>query len=99
MVLPREVKKVDLLAVRGILEEELKKHGKKGMVAKISTWVRKTYGFNTHSLRYAFVSYLAQKKYPPQIIAKITGHKRLDYILHYTQEKAAHELLVKLDSL
>ncbi|WP_148883380.1 site-specific integrase [Thermococcus aciditolerans] len=97
MVLPKEIKKADLLTVKGILEEELQRHGRKGMVAKISTWVKKTYGFNTHSLRYAFVSYLAQKKYPPQIIAKITGHKRLDYILHYTQEKAAQELLVKLD--
>ncbi|NJE02116.1 integrase [Thermococcus sp. JdF3] len=99
MILPREVKKADLLALEGLLERELQKHGKKGVVIKISTWVKKTYGFNTHSLRYAFVGYLAEKKYPPQLIAKITGHKRLDYILHYTQEKAAHELLLRLDSI
>ncbi|NJE60519.1 integrase [Thermococcus sp. 21S7] len=99
MVLPCEIKKADLLIIRALLDDELQKYGKKGLVIKISTWVKRTYGFNTHSLRYAFVSYLAQKKYPPQLIAKITGHKRLDYILHYTQEKAAQELLVKLDSI
>jgi hypothetical protein len=93
MVLPKEVTKTDVLTVKGILEEELKTHGKKGLVAKISTWTKKTYGFNTHSLRYAFVSYLARKGYPPQLIAKITGHRRLDYILHYTQEKVAKEIL------
>ncbi|MFA4647745.1 tyrosine-type recombinase/integrase [Pyrococcus kukulkanii] len=93
MVLPKEVTKTDILVTKGVLEEELKKHDKKGLVIRISTWVKKTYGFNTHSLRYAFVSHLAKKGYPPQVIAKITGHKRLDYILHYTQERIAKEIL------
>lgn len=96
MVLPKEITKTDVLTIKGILEEELKAHEKKGLVIKISTWVKKTYGFNTHSLRYAFVSYLAKKGYPPQLIAKITGHKRLDYILHYTQEKMAKKILRNL---
>lgn len=95
MVLPKEITKTDILTIKGILEE-LKTHGKKGLVVKISTWIKKTYGFNTHSLRYAFVSYLAKKGYPPQLIAKITGHRRLDYILHYTQEKMAKEILKDL---
>jgi len=96
MILPKEITKTDILTVKGILEEELRTHGKKGLVIKISTWVKKTYGFNTHSLRYAFVSYLAKKGYPPQLIAKITGHRRLDYILHYTQEKMAKKILREL---
>ena len=96
MVLPKEVSKTDILTIKGLLEEELQEHGKKGLVVKVSTWAKKTYGFNTHSLRYAFVSYLAKKGYPPQLIAKITGHKRLDYILHYTQEKMAKKILRNL---
>jgi len=96
MVLPKEITKTDILTIKGALEEELKAHGKKGLVVKISTWVKKTYSFNTHSLRYAFVSYLAKKGYPPQLIAKITGHRRLDYILHYTQEKMARQILEQL---
>lgn len=50
-------------------------------------------GLNTHSLRYAFISHLGEIGTAPQIIAKITGHKTLDYILHYTQQKVADELL------
>ena len=96
MVLPREITKTDILTIKGVLEEELKAWGKKGLVVKISTWVKKAYGFNTHSLRYAFVGYLAKKGYPPQLIAKITGHRRLDYILHYTQEKMAKKILREL---
>jgi len=96
MVLPKEVSKTDILTIKGLLEEELQEHGKKGLVVKVSTWAKKTYGFNTHSLRYAFVSYLAKKGYPPQLIAKITGHRRLDYILHYTQEKMAKKILREL---
>lgn len=96
MVLPKEISKADVLSVKGVLEEELNRHGKKGLVVRVSTWLRKTYGFNTHSLRYAFVSYLAKRGYPPQLIAKITGHRRLDYILHYTQEKMARAVLREL---
>lgn len=96
MVLPKEITKNDILVIKGHLDEELKAHGKRGLVTKISTWVKNTYGFNTHSLRYAFVSYLAKKGYPPQLIAKITGHRRLDYILHYTQEKVAKKILREL---
>jgi integrase len=53
-------------------------------------------GLNTHSLRYAFITYLAEQGVSPQLIAKITGHKRLDYIVHYTQRLKAEELLEKL---
>lgn len=93
MVLPKEITKTDILVVKGLLEEELTRLGKRGVVIKISSWVKKRYSFNTHSLRYAFISYLARKGYPPQVISKITGHRRLDYILHYTQEIVAKEVL------
>lgn len=99
MVLPKEITKNDILAIRGLLEEELKARGKRGLVVKVSTWAKKTLGINTHSLRYAFIGYLAKKGYPPQLISKITGHRRLDFILHYTQEKVAKEILENLDEL
>lgn len=53
------------------------------------------HGFNTHSLRYAFVSKLAREGVAAQVIAKMTGHAKLDYILHYTQQAVAEELLKK----
>jgi hypothetical protein len=38
-----------------------------------------------------------QRGVSPSIIAKITKHSRLDYILTYTQEKTAEEILRKLE--
>jgi len=52
-------------------------------------------GVNTHTLRYAFITYLAKKGINPSLIAKITHHSRLDYILKYTQQKIADEILLK----
>lgn len=55
------------------------------------------HGFNTHSLRYSFVGYMGGvKKEPPQVIAKITHHKKLDRIVGYTQQKVADDLLKKV---
>ncbi|MEM0303167.1 MAG: hypothetical protein QXI54_08385 [Archaeoglobaceae archaeon] len=59
-------------------------------------FAKRRYDFNTHSLRYAFISYLAKRGVSPQIIAKITRHSKLDMILNYTQEKLADEILIKL---
>ena len=56
-----------------------------------------TYGFNMRSMRYAFITYLLRQGVSPSIIAKITKHVRLDYILTYTQEKTAEEILRKLE--
>ncbi len=52
--------------------------------------------FNTHSLRYAQITELARQGKPPQLIAKITHHKGLDFILKYTQQKEADNTLREL---
>jgi len=49
-------------------------------------------GVNTHTLRYARISFLAEKGVNPSIIAKITHHSKLDFILTYTQEKIAEKV-------
>jgi len=59
-------------------------------------YCRRAYGFNTHSLRYAFVSYMLKRGVSPSIVAKITGHRSLDYILHYTEVRLAEEVLAGL---
>ncbi len=53
---------------------------------------------NTHSLRYALISFLAKNATDPAIIAKITGHKKLDRIIQYTQTKDAIDILRRLGS-
>ena len=59
-------------------------------------WLRDRLGWNTHSLRYAFITYLLRHGINPSIVAKITRHSRLDYILTYTQEKTAEDILRNL---
>jgi hypothetical protein len=66
--------------------------------ARIRMFALKYLNTNTHSLRYALISYLAKNAVDPAIIAKVTGHKDLKYIVRYTQTKDAVEILRKLGS-
>jgi len=59
----------------------------------VKVYCKATYGFNTHSLRYAYITYLLSKGVNPSFIAKITGHRNLSYILHYTELKTAEDIL------
>ena len=88
MILPEEISRQELMRVSYVIKEANR--------WKVSEYCRRTYGFNTHALRYAFISYLTKKGVAPQLIAKITGHKTLDYILYYTQQQKAEEILKKL---
>ncbi len=63
---------------------------------RLHYYARKWLDTNTHSLRYALVGYLAKKGVAAQIIAKITGHKKLDRILQYTQMIKAEEILEEI---
>ena len=63
---------------------------------RIRKFARKYLKTNTHSLRYALISFLAKNATDPAIIAKITGHKKLDRIIQYTQTKDAIDILRKL---
>jgi hypothetical protein len=42
------------------------------------------------------VSYLLKRGVSPSIVAKITGHRSLDHILHYTEVRLAEEVLAGL---
>jgi len=89
IVIPEELKDVDLSECKGLLEEDpftLKK--------RVVQYARDHYGFNTHSLRYAFITYLLMRGVNPSIVAKITKHSKLDFILHYTEEKKAEDALL-----
>jgi integrase len=92
IVVPRELLSVELGPCMELLSIEDKR-----IVSRLKVYSRYTYGFNTHSLRYAFITYLLRQGVSPSIIAKITKHSRLDYILTYTQEKIAEEILRKIE--
>jgi site-specific recombinase XerD len=63
------------------------------LINRVKNYCLATFGFNTHSLRYAFITYLLRQGVNPSIVAKITRHSRLEYIQRYTQEKVAEETL------
>ena len=89
MVLPREI---DVREVRELAYWVMNRTRQK----VYST--AKSLGYNPHALRYAFISHLAKRGVSAQLIAKITGHRKLDYILHYTQKKRAEEILLEMDA-
>jgi len=81
MVLPEDVTPEDLSYVVRVNRDS------------VYTFARRILGINTHSLRYAFVTRLSKMGYPPNIIAKITGHKNLNHLITYTQAKKGEEIL------
>jgi len=66
--------------------------------ARIRMFARKYLKTNTHSLRYAPISFLVKNATDPALIAKITGHQDYRYIVRYTQTKDAVEILRKLSA-
>jgi hypothetical protein len=73
------------------LEEKLAV--KKKIVKRLGEWLRKNYGINSHSFRYAYITYLGKVGIPSQVLAKITKHKNINYLETYTQSKLAREIL------
>jgi len=94
MVLPEELRGKEgreLLAKACLRLEKVK-----APKAAIGMYCRKTFGFNSHSLRYAYITYLLSKGVNPSLVAKITGHRNLSYILHYTELKTAEDILLSV---
>jgi site-specific recombinase XerD len=48
---------------------------------------------NTHSLRYAFITYLLRSNVNVAIVSKLIKHSKLDTLLHYVQVKEAEKVL------
>jgi len=88
MVLPEEIRLRDIKETCYVLLNANK--------YKVASYCKRTYNINTHSLRYAFITYLAKKGIPAQLISKITGHKNISYIVHYTQKTTAEDILLKV---
>lgn len=63
------------------------------LIERVRKYAEYHYNINTHSLRYAFITYLLRSGVNAAIVAKITKHRSLEHILTYTQAKAAEEIL------
>lgn len=53
---------------------------------------------NTHSLRYAFITYLLRNGVNPALVSKMIRHSRLDTLMHYVQVKESDSILRRLFS-
>ncbi len=92
LILPKEISNGDVELTKDVVLEWENKTIKR-IANNASSWYLTNLGINTHSLRYAYISYLGKKQYPAQIVASITGHKKIDMILKYTQSKIAEDVL------
>ncbi len=86
LVLPEELKIQDITVCREILFRD-------NAVLRVKVHAKKILGINIHSLRYARITHILRNNVSPSIvIKKITGHKKLDHILIYTQIKTEEAL-------
>lgn len=86
MIVPPFVRQEDREFVRMALKN-------KTTIDAVIEFSRRNMAFNTHSLRYAFISKQARDNVPAQTVAKMTHHKKLDYIIDYTQQQVADDVL------
>lgn len=86
----------DLSSKHRIAIAGLKPIGVEKLTDRVKHFCRNQLGYNTHALRYAFITHLTHLGYSPSLIAKITGHKSLDHILSYTEKQLAEEVLRRL---
>ncbi len=89
------------LITKEILERikpQIKNNTIEELSKKIRMFLTRHYGWNTHSLRYALINYLAiEKKTPINLVSKLVGHKNMNQLLTYTQNKHVDELLLSIN--
>ena len=89
-VIPEVFDKVDWAATRGL---------KKPLKQTLNSFARRNFGFNTHSLRYAFINYLLSRGVDVPTVSRIVGHRSLNTILSYIQSRRAEETLESIQHL
>ena len=95
IILPDEITDDDLDIIREVVLSWKGKNLRR-LANNASKWFLTNLKINTHSLRYAYISYLGKQQIPAQIIASITKHKNMNMVMRYTQEKIADDILRRL---
>jgi site-specific recombinase XerD len=86
-----------LCVVKGLdsTDHKLTRQLEKPKPNNLQSWAIIRFGFNTHSLRYAYINHMLQQGYDPATISLIVGHSKLDTLLEYIQQKRAQEALIR----
>jgi len=53
-------------------------------------------GINSHSLRYAYITYLSQLNIPAHVVSKITHHSKPELVEYYTHQLLAQRIQRKI---
>jgi integrase len=90
MIIPHEIINyrlycVDLLDINDIVLRE-----------RVRATLYYYFKINTHSLRYAFITYLLRNNVNPAIVSKLIRHSKLETLMHYVQVKQAEDVLRKI---
>jgi len=86
-----------LCIVKGLdsIDHKLTKNIEPPKPNNLQSWTLVKFGFNTHSLRYAYINHMLAQGYDPATISIIVGHSKLDTLLEYIQQKRVKEALIK----
>ena len=87
LIIPKELDPIRLecLDMSGVSDQKLKK-GVQNALYRLAK-------LNTHSLRYAYITYLLRAGVNPALVSKLIRHSKLDTLLHYVQDKASENVL------
>jgi integrase len=95
MLLPKEINKEILEYIEKIIAGA----DPQKLQSKVRTYLTDNYGFNTHSLRYAAINYLiTEKQRPLNVVSKLVGHKSMNMLINYTQNKNVSSTLESMNS-
>jgi integrase len=87
MIIPSEISQYRLLCVD--LLEVNDKRLRNRVLSTLYYYLK----INTHSLRYAFITYLLRNNINVAIVSKLVKHSKLETLLHYVQSKEAEKVL------
>jgi integrase len=92
-----KTEKYRLCITKGLdsIDHKYTKNLRKPKPNNLQAWSLIRFGFNTHSLRYAFINHMLREGYDPATVSKIIAHSKLDTLLSYIQEKRAREALIR----
>jgi integrase len=87
MIIPSEVQQYRLLCADLLDVED------KALRERVRATLHYYLKLNTHSLRYAFITYLLKNNVNVAVVSKLIKHSKLDTLLHYVQVKEAEKVL------
>jgi integrase len=87
MVIPQEIQQYRMLCV------ELLDVDDRVLRERVRAILHYYFKINTHSLRYAFITFLLRSGVNPALVSKIIRHTRLDTLMSYVQIKESDRIL------